>query len=413
MTTGPVELRGPERRRGLLAIWVAIAALLATAVFGLATVGDEPSGSSDPKDAVTKLMRAANDSDVLGALEAVVPSERTIVRGPLVDMVNEAKRLGLLDKADLDHVDGVDFDFADVKMTTTTLTSSMAAVRVVGGKLTSVLDPKRLPLGPTLTDAGVDVRSEPADTETTDLATSPFELVTVKRDGTWYVSIAYSIAEAMRKDAGAALPDFGKGIAAKGETTPRLAVAEALRAGLSFDIERVIALVSPGEGDALRDYAPLFLSDAKAMFTDAKKSFSATIANLDVSSEESGNTARVTIDKFDVTMRTGGDSIHMVFDGDCTTVTAPGERPQKTCAKDALKTIPFFDSLPKGAGVSKLTFTAVKADGAWFISPTRTVTSLILDATKPLDRKSLADLIKSFQEGFSSFSEEGTAINEA
>ena len=47
--------------------------MLATAVFGLATVGDE-ADASEPADAVKRLLRAASDSDVLGAMEAVLPS---------------------------------------------------------------------------------------------------------------------------------------------------------------------------------------------------------------------------------------------------------------------------------------------------------------------------------------------------
>ena len=403
----PIDLRGPDRvpRRGLLTLWVAILAMLGTAVLGLVTVGDE-AAASEPADAVKRLLRAASDSDVLGALEAVLPSERAIVREPLLDLVGEAERLGLLSDDDLSHVNGIDLDFADVRMQTESLSAGIAAVRVDGGKVTSSFDPRRFPIGPTLTDSGVDVSGAGTETETTDLAAEPFELVTVESDGKWYVSIAYSIAEAARQDAGAPLPNFGQGVAARGEPTAQAAVEAALRAGLALDVERLIGLVSPGEGRALRDYAPLFLNDAKAAAADAQRSFSSTVNSIRLSGGTgSGSTARVAVETFDIALRFGGETGRIIYDGECTTLTAPGERPQKTCAQDALRALPFVNALPEGAGRSTLTFEVVKADGAWFISPTRSLTGMLLDTTKLLDRKSLADAIRQFQAGFESATE--------
>jgi hypothetical protein len=412
----PVDLRGPDSRSrgGLVTLWVAIVAMLATAVFGLATVGDE-ADASEPADAVKRLLRAASDSDVLGAMEAVLPAERAIIRKPLTDLASESKRLGLLSSDNLSHIDGVDLDFADVHMTTSSLADGIAAVRVDGGKVTSIVDPRRLPIGPTLTDAGADLSGERPETEVTNIADDPLELVTVRSDGKWYVSIAYSIAEGMRKAAGAPAPNFGNGLPAKGEPSAKGAVEATLRAALALDVERLIGLVSPGEGRALRDYAPLFIDDLKSSAAEARKSFSATVNKLELSGDESGSEARITLSAFDVAVKIEGETARFSFDGECTTFTAPGERPEKMCAKDALKALPFFGTLPEGAGLNKLTIHAVKADGAWFISPTRTMTGAILDITKLLDRKSLADLIKGFEEGFESesFTETGVSVGEA
>lgn len=407
------ELRGPERRprRGLGVLWVAILAMLGTAAFGLVTISDDDiAASTEPADAVKRLLRAASDRDALGALEVVLPAERAVIRQPLVELTSEANRLGLLADADLSDVGGVDFKFENVTMATESLADGIAKVRSTGGKVTTVGDPRRVPIGPVLRDAGVDLSGEEPETEVTDLATSPFEIVTVRDGDKWYVSIAYSIAESARKDAGAPLPNFGQGIPARGEPSAKQAVDTALRAALALDIERLIALVSPGEGRALRDYAPLFIEDAKAGAAQARRSFSATVSSLELSEvSSSGGEARVAIERFDVALRIEGETGRFNFDGECTTVSVPGQPQERMCANDALKALPFLGVLPDGSGFEKLTVSAVEADGAWYLSPTRTMTGLLLDLTGQLDRQKLTELIRGFTEGFGA----QAAVNEA
>ena len=215
--------------------------------------------------------------------------------------------------------------------------------------------------------------------------------MTVRSDGKWYVSIAYSIAEAMRKDAGAPLPNFGNGVAAKGEPSAKWrGRSRACRAALALDVERLVGLVSPGEGRALRDYAPLFLADAKAAADEARRSFSATVNKLTCRATRAAQRPGSSLDAFDIAVKIEGETGRFAFEGECMTVTIPGERPQKTCAEDALKALPFFAALPEGSPVStrsRSTRSRPTAPGS--SAPPGAVTAMILDTTKVLDRESL------------------------
>jgi hypothetical protein len=394
----PVELETAATTKRppstIAALWTAIVALLATAVLGLASVNAD--GATSPEAAVRQLLRAANDSDVLGALGALLPAERDVLRKPLVDLVGEAARLRLLADVDLGHVGAVSLTFSDVKMTTTALAADVSAVRVDGGRLAGVFDPSRFKLGKTLLDAGVAAPSGSVERETTDLATAPFELVTIKDGDHWYVSVTYSIAEAARKDAGAPLPDFNAALPRRGEASPKDAVDAFVRAAIAFDIEHVLGLIAPAEGAALRAYAPLFIAEAKQAAADARAAATITLNSLSLAeSDVSGARARVTLKGFDVAFQTDAGRGSVIFDGDCTAIKVPGESAQRACAKDALQAVPFLTGLR--AVPTSLTITVVRSGGLWYVSPTGTVADAILDTTRHLDADSLATLIASFR----------------
>jgi hypothetical protein len=382
-----------NRPRALVALWAAIAALLATAVFGVFSVADTPS-ASEPEVAVRQLLAAANKSDVLGALGALLPSERDLLRQPFTDLMGEAQRLGLAsDKIDLNHVDGVTLKFDDIKTSVKTLTPDFAAVTLTGGKVTSLFDARRL-AGPLLAEVGVDASQAVSDSQTEDIKSAPVELMTVRESGRWYVSIAYSIAEAMRKDGGGALPDFGNELEARGEASPEQAVDTAVRAALAGDLEHLVALIGSAEGRALRDYAPLFLPATKG------SGLNANIRKLTLGvSDRSGSSAKVAIKTFDIELSLDGSPARFAFDGKCSTITFPGERPQRTCNADALKALPFLNALPGATStLADLNIAVVNENGKWFISPTKTVTDLFLTVTHALDRTTLRKTIDSIRE---------------
>ena len=96
-------------RTGPAARWtvgIAIAALLAAGGFALAYLQPQ---ANTPEEAVRSLVTAITDEDVLGALDALAPSERDLLRDTLVDVTGELRRLDVLDDdADLSGVRGVD-----------------------------------------------------------------------------------------------------------------------------------------------------------------------------------------------------------------------------------------------------------------------------------------------------------------
>ncbi len=101
---------GPDRpRRGAkVAVAAGLAVALVAGVLALANLTSS-GGTATPEDAVRKLVDAVAAKDMLGALEALVPAEREVLRDRVVDLAGELGRLGILDdKIDLGQVPGAD-----------------------------------------------------------------------------------------------------------------------------------------------------------------------------------------------------------------------------------------------------------------------------------------------------------------
>ncbi len=101
--------------------------------------------------------------------------------------------------------------------------------------------------------------SEPQDSDV------DWKLATVKRDGRWYLSAFYSIAENAR-DGGADIPD--QALAAPGADTPDGAVQAIFDAVDDLDLEALIAALNPNEAEALQRYAPMFIDEAQRALDD-------------------------------------------------------------------------------------------------------------------------------------------------
>ncbi len=102
---------------------------------------------------------------------------------------------------------------------------------------------------------GPTLASEPQDSDV------DWHLTTVKRDGRWYLSAFYSIAENAR-DGGDDIPESGI-VAAVGADTPDGAVQAIFDAVDDVDLEALIAALNPNEAEALQRYAPMFVDEAQ------------------------------------------------------------------------------------------------------------------------------------------------------
>jgi hypothetical protein len=394
----PVE--GPR----IIALWVGIVALLAGGLFGAVYLAGEDAGT--PEEAVQRMFDAIADEDALGVLEAVAPSERGPYRDSLPDMVDELKRLGILaDDASLAKVKGVDLEFRDLRFTSKELGDGVSTVTIAGGTASYRVVPRELPLGDFITDLiGEDLPAEPqtgSDPVTTDDPESE-RIVTVKEDGSWYVSLHYSIAESMRLAAEAPLPKFGHGLQAKGESTPEKAVEAFLRASLGLDVQRAIELLPPDEARALRDYAPLFIDEAKQAAADS--GFKASITSLDLDANRDGRHATVQLKRFSVAFDAGDASGTLSFDGKCVTIGGPDIAPDegRICPEDQDAPAVITDlagRLPSNGLV------AVEQGGDWYVSPTRSVLESVVSVLKALHRSDL-DALREFFVGV----EESTAV---
>jgi hypothetical protein len=437
----------------LAALGVGGLAFVAASTFAVYAL-TRPDGSDTPEGAVHQMFGAIDHEDALGVIESLPPSERRVLKDPIVDSTKELQRLGVLKSFSLNDVPGADFEVDGLETSSTTLGDGVVLVTVTGGTIRGTSVPEDIPLGDNLRqiieDNGGDVNAE-ADTFTEDLADDHLRLVAIKEDGGWHVSLAYSIAEAARAgsedDDGHPLPvpDFGGGPTPIGADTPEGAVKGLVDAALAYDPETAIAMTDPTEMRALYDYAPLFLPDLNQAARDARSDGDTVVKvdRLDTTVEGDGPVRRVTMTGFDVTIGSADDNVHMVFDGSCYDTTStyatfdfeqfdsldsstgrfntPDGRPptgeprvehQHVCAGDPPADdsagSPFGDLGMFGATSSRaFAITVTEVDGRWYVSPVRTILDTMVEglrALQPEDIQKMGDFFGSSTESSEGFS---------
>jgi hypothetical protein len=380
----------PRRTAGtLLALWVGVLALLGGGIFAVLALAGDDAGT--PEEAVQRLFRAAADEDVLGALAALPPSERDPMREAIPQIAQQLQRLDILSSDfSLEKIKGVDLDFSQLDLTSRPIGDGVAAVTIRGGRASYRVVPSDLPLGNFLKDLVGDLPTEPqTGSDTMKSEGEDDQIVTIKEDGRWYVSLNYSVAEQLRRQSGAKVPAFGKRLQPTGARSPEQAVEQLIGKSLALDVEAVIALLPPDEGRVVRDYAPLFIDDAKQAAADVD--FDAQLKSLDVDTARDGGRAVVSLKAFDVTYTAEGKSGEVIYDGKCVTVKAPDIPPDqgRLCPDNPDIPAPIADLAGRFPNQGIVT---VQRDGAWFVSPTRTLFDGLVGVLKAVDRKDLEEL---------------------
>jgi hypothetical protein len=411
----------PKKRSGgkIAVVIVAVLAVLAGGVFAVSalTGGDsDEGGAKDPQAAVQDLFDAVSKSDALGTLDSLAPSERGALKDPVVDMVEQLKRLEILaDDFDLSSIGGVELTVSDLQLSDEELAPGVTAVTIEGGRSRGSIDPSAFPFGDFIRDH-VDVDSLEGSSGSGDLVDEdegePPVIVTLEEGGKWYVSLWFSIAENARVAAGADEPDFANPIPGEGSATPEDAARALIDAGTQLDLNRLVALTPPDEMKALHTYATLFLDDGQQtldqFLDDQGISYSFDITDFQASSDVDGDVARVKIDKlaFEAEFRYQDTTVTVEAKGDdCVDITFEDgydSSSESFCTDDLDQS--FADSgvdVPQSLiDLSKnldLRVVTTKVDGQWYVSPVRTGAGVFTDLAKAFDRQDLDDLVDFIQ----------------
>lgn len=380
----------PRRRR-----WMPVAVVAAVAVlaggFGIASVLDGD-GADTPEAAVEALFAAVDDEDVIGALEALDPGERGVLLPAMEELADEARRLELASPdLDLGGVAGVDLQVDGLTYETEELGRDLVAVDLTGGSVTASADVDALPLGALVREVVADDVQDP-EADRIDLEGA--RLVARRTGGGWYVSAGYSVAEQARRslDPVPPVPDLDAAIAPTGADSPEAAVRQAVDAAIALDVERLVDLVAPSEVPALHHYGPLLVAEADTGSDgDPDDEIELVELQLDVASGPN-STAVVTARSFEVRQTygwsDGAETATWTYDGSCLSTTwefedGPVHDDPDWCGERGLATPALLFSGGEVGDVSVLT---VEEGGRWFVSPTRSMTELILGPFRSLDR---------------------------
>ncbi|HEX2784815.1 MAG TPA: hypothetical protein VHN36_14620, partial [Ilumatobacteraceae bacterium] len=222
VTVVPAKSVGKRSNGKVVGGLVAVLALLGAGGFAVTKiVAGNDGGAASPSEVGTRLMDALSAEDALGVVDLLLPGERDTLRQPLIDLVDNLKRLGVADNtADLEKIGGFDISFQDVQVgATPTNVDDVSDIDITATGRVSV-DGRDVPIGQLLIDEAFggnrpDLGSDPSE------SAIDWKLATVKRDGRWYLSAFYSIAESVRAD-GQDIPE--NPIVARGADTPEGAV---------------------------------------------------------------------------------------------------------------------------------------------------------------------------------------------
>ena len=416
-TVVPASAVGKRSRGKVVGGLVAVVALLGAGGFAVSKiVAGNDGGAASPSEVGTRLMEALSAEDALGVVDLLLPGERDMMRQPLIDIVDNLKRLEIVgDTATLEKVGGLDIAFDDVQVDPTdTNVAEISDIRITATGTASV-DGAAVPIGNLLIDEAFGGDRPALDSDPQDSAID-WKLATVKRDGRWYLSAFYSIAENARQS-GDDIPETP--VVAPGSDSPEGAVQAIFDAVDDLDVEALIAALNPNEAEALQRYAPMFIDSAQSGVDDldAKIAFS----DIKYTVSGSGDRRSVAIDGFNLKASANGTDVTVENKDGCVVFTS-GDTTADSCKvagsiddalgalgldetgdlKTLIKTIgdAFSDMKPVGITVQKV-------GGAWYVSPIGTYFDVYVSLLSALDKGELTDIIDGVKKVSESFSTSG------
>ncbi len=414
----PAVVGRSRSRRGRTIVTVVVAVCLIGGGAGAAVAmsggsGPASSGGSTPASAVNRLLNAADHSDLLGAVDALVPGEQAAFKSGAMGLVAQLVRLKVLSPGvNLSHIGGVSLRFTGITTRTKMLTSSLAAVAITGGTGTASVEARKLPLGSFVTGLVRGLLPTRPQHSTGQVSTGRSAIVTEDVGGTWYVSLGYTIAydAARAKGLSGMPPPASKAVPAPGSSTPAGAVRALVDDTASLNLAGVIGDLPPGEMGALQSYAPLFLGKADAAIAKARSEFRLKITSMDLSSSAVAGGTLVRVSGVGLTARY--DGMTFGYKDGCLSYTRAGQTFRQCLSTPATKAemksirTRLLALLPRSLRAlltrletSKvaLGLMTVQENGRWYVSPTATMFEAMnqsLSLLRPQDLVAIASFLK-------------------
>lgn len=262
-----VASREPRRRWVRIGVPV-VAGLIGTGITAVAATGQNDAGAASPVEAVQMFVAAIEREDALGIIDILVPEEAQALKSSLDDLQAEATKAGVVNEGlSMSGIAGLDIRTSDMTYEAEDLGEGLATVRIATGMYSATFDPATFPFGDQLRSAiqpdGVAIDPD------NDLSNS--RLTTIRRDGRWFVSPSYTVAEAARRGSAFNVP-ASRADEAVGFESPEAAAAEFYQRLAAVDVAGMAAMAAPGEGDALARYLPLWLPQIDEAVASGKAS---------------------------------------------------------------------------------------------------------------------------------------------
>lgn len=394
------RLPRPPRPRLVPAAAVALALVLLVSTLVVAFVAANTNdGASTPEGAVHALFAAIADRDVIGVVEALPPGERHAIGESLPSLAEQLRRLGFVADVSLEDVGGA-VSADGLTLSTREFSGEVVRVDVTGGVLRASWPPGNEPitaLGRSLLDElGLNLAA-PGEELLVDFADEPLHLMTVKEAGGWHVSLFFTIAESLRREADAPEPWWGRGPAAIGADTADAAVRDLFKAASEPDPGRAQSIAYPDEMRAFYDYAPLFLPESRRAALEAYEDerFFFGFSELVLEMDGTGHQRTIRVTRFDGSFGDDVEQVRVRYDGSCASFEfrRSGDEvhverrcdgdlaPASDLARDSAW-YPLFAWTQLGRVFP--TFIVQERNGRWFVSPTRSVLATLTEVLREL-----------------------------
>ena len=395
-----------SRPHRAIAIVIILVALIGSGIGTAFALSGGSAGSSSPAVAVDALLTAVNNEDLLGAIDAIAPGERSTIEPGAVTLIHQLQRLNLLSSsASANKVGGISLHFTGIATATSYLSPRIAAVSITHGTVTGGATLSKLPLGSFVIGLAGDALHRSVPTVTRPVSTGRSAIVTVEIGGSWYVSLGYTIAVDALRSSGksAALPAADTAVTPLGATSPDDAVTSMLGSLASFDLRSLLADMAPGEMAALQSYAPMFLGHATTALAKARSVITVRFPNLNLSSKPVGAMTLVTVKSMGVAVTVRGISI--AINGHCETVSYEG-RMKRQCASGTGSSSQLLSLIPPSlrSVIQRLIharpdygFMTVEQEGKWYVSPVATIlqsVDALASTLEPGDLEAIASYAK-------------------
>ena len=299
---------GSSKLPWIAAIVAAVILLGGGAFFALSALGSS-GGAASPEEGIEAVLAAVGEEDFVTVAELMEPSERrTLAEPAITELLPELVRLGVFDDtADAGDIEGVDIEFTDVEFRVDRLVGvdDIAHVFLTGGEVAATVDSATLPFTDEVDTADLDSEDSQVITE------SDTPIVFVERDGDWFFSLWFTIAENARLDAGDRLPSADESPAQVPSDSPAQAIEGMFNAMTSFDLEDLVGHMDPDEMAVLYRYSPLFLADAQEALDDTQgdlrdEGIVWEMTDFEFDVDESGQDAVVTMRGFTLNITADG-----------------------------------------------------------------------------------------------------------
>jgi hypothetical protein len=242
----------------ITAIAVVIALIVAAGVyfFAIRDTRSGATGQDTPQESVTALFTTLGNSDPIGLADQLDPVEAKLFTDLNSDILGELKRLNVLSSAaSTDTLTGTTISVSGITMdgANETINDNVQIVKLTGGTITVSSDPNSIPLSDSFKQAvGAEIDQAQPQSQTINIADAvaenngdPIRIATVKRDGKWYVSLFYSIADNAAHSAGLPSPTAADQIPAEGKGSPEDAAQAFIAAATAGNVEDVIKVLPP------------------------------------------------------------------------------------------------------------------------------------------------------------------------